>query len=252
MTFHRAVPLCLGGAVLALAAFFGWGAGSSAAATGAIGTHRTVATRSGTSGSPAGMAADQRIANDARLRLSDLPAGWVGGSAASRPTADAPCPSLRRAAGWISAGKISPAFSVSTGNPLTAQTETYIYADTALAKHWFGEFSSRQTRACLARILRTELATTVELPGITLGKIRIHGIAVAAVGDQDSAFRVTVPVFGSGVTLEVDVDVVFVRTGRGLEIFSLGALGRPFDPTLEGTVLNHVTARLATDLQRPS
>jgi hypothetical protein len=243
MTSHRAVLLRFGVAAVALAALLGWGASSSAAAT---------KTRSGTSQSAADMPADQRIANNARLRLSDLPAGWVAGSAASRPTADAPCPNLRRAAGWISAGKISPAFSVSSGNPLTAQTETYIYADTALAKHWFGEFSSRQTRACLARILRTELATAVELPGITLGKIRLRGISVAAVGDQDSAFRVTVPVFGSGVTLEVDVDVVFVRTGRGLEIFSLGALGRPFDPTLEGTVLNNVTARLATDLQRPS
>jgi hypothetical protein len=240
MTFHQVVGVRVTVAVIAFAALLGWGAGSSAAAS---------KSRSGTSESATGMAADQRIANDARLRLSDLPPGWGAGSSAAQPTADAPCPRLHRAAGWISAAKVSPSFSFSSGATLAAQSETYVYADTALAKHWFGEFSSRSTRTCLAQILRTELATTVELPGIRIGPIRVRVVSIAPVGDQDSAFRVTVPVSGSGTSLRVDVDVVFVRAGRGLQIFTLGSVGSPFDAGLETSVVKSVSDRLAADLR---
>src|SRR5262249_39156758 len=153
----------------------------------------------------------------ARLRLSDLGPGWVAGSSAARPTAEEPCPSLRRAAGAISAAKISPLFSISSGHPLTAQGETYVYADIAQATHWFDEFSSRRTRACLAALLREELSTAVIEPGVRIGAVTLHSLAVSPVGDQDSAFRVHVPVTGGGVNLKVDADVVFVRVERGLE-----------------------------------
>jgi hypothetical protein len=45
---------------------------------------------------------------------------------------------------------------------------------------------------------------------------------------------------------------VFVRAGRGLEIFSLGGLGSPFDPTLERALVRTVTAWLAADLRSAS
>jgi hypothetical protein len=123
----------------------------------------------------------------------------------------------------------SPAFSDS-GDLHTAQSETYVYADTATAEHWFAEFSSRRTRACLARLIRKEGAAAVKAEGFTLGPITARSIPVAPVGDQDEAFRVTVPFSGSGVTLKVDADVVFVRAGRGIATFSLAALGSPFAP----------------------
>jgi hypothetical protein len=244
MTFHQVLLRRFGVAAIAFAVLLGCGAVSSTAA---------VKTRSGTSVSPvspAGMARDQRIANDARLRLSDLPPGWMAGSSAARPTADAPCPSLHRAAGWINAAKVSPAFSFSSGSTLAAQSETYIYADTSLAKQWFGKFSGRRTRTCLARILRTELETAVGFPGITIGPIGVEVLSIAPVGDQDSAFRVTVPVSGSGTNFKVEVDVVFVRAGRGLEIFTLGSVRSPFDPALEASLVTSVTGRLDADLGR--
>jgi hypothetical protein len=252
-TFHHVVLLRFGVAAVALAALLGWGVSGSAAAVGApsarpLSTHAVGKRRSGTSESITGMVADQRIASDARLRLSDLPPGWMGQNTATRLTADAPCPGLRRAASDISAGKISPIFS--DGGVRTAQSETYVYADIAMAKHWFAEFTSRSTRACLARLLREELAATVLVPGVNIGPITVRGISVAPVGDQDSAFRITVPVSGSGVHLKVDADAVFVRTGRGIAIFSLGKLGSPFDPSLEHTLIKTVVDRLAADLRR--
>jgi hypothetical protein len=248
MTFHQVVLRRFGVAVLALAALLSLGALSGAAA--AKTRSAAAKTRSGTSESASGMARDQRIANDARLRLSDLPPGWMAGSSAAQPTAEAPCPSLRRAAGSISAAKVSPSFSIATGPTLAAQSETYVYADTALARHWFGRFSGPRTRSCLARILRAELATTVELPGIKIGPIGVGVLSIAPIGDQDSAFRVTVPVSGSGMSFNVDVDVVFVQAGRGLEIFTLGSVGSPFDPGLETSLVTAVTGRLDADLQR--
>jgi hypothetical protein len=196
------------------------------------------------------MIVDQRIARDARLRLGDLPPGWVAQNTASVPTAEAPCPGLRKAAGFISAGMLSPAFSVSAGDVESAQSETYIYADAALAKHWFKQFSSRSTQVCLARVLRRDVGAAVSAEGITLGPIRVRRLPGARAGNQAAAFRVIVPAFTSEETIEVDADVVFVRVGRGLEIFSLAGVGSPFDPGLKATLVRAVSARLAGDLRR--
>jgi hypothetical protein len=254
MTFHQVVLLWFGVAVIALAALLGWGAGSSAAAAGAPSARRVnnrsiVATRSGTSKSAPPTVVDQRIANDARLRLRDLPPGWVSQDTITQPTAAAPCPGLRRAQGWISAGSVSPVFSFAAGHALSAQNETYIYADTTLAQHWFAEFSSRSTRACLGRLLRNQLGTGVQVPGLRIGRIALRGVSIAHVGDQDAAFRVTVRVSTASMTLKVVADEVFVRAGRGLEIFSLGGLGLPFDPALETSLVSTVTGRLDADLR---
>jgi hypothetical protein len=254
-TFHPVVlRRFVAGAVVLAAVLVVGGAGSSVAAVGApssgpVFTHHVAATRSGTSRSGAGVLVDQRIARDARLRLSDLPPGWVAQNTASTLTANAPCPGLRRAAADISAGMISPDFSGSTGHPESAQTETDIYADSLTAKHWFNKFSSHGTVACLLRVLRNELAAAVSEPGVTVGSITVRGLPVAPVGDQRAAFRVTVPVIGPGVRLKVDADLVFVRAGRGLEFFSLAGVGSPFDPRLEGTLVKTVAARLAADLR---
>ena len=249
MTFHTFLVRCAVAAV-ALAGLLGWAASSSGATAAATSTHPISATRSGTSGSAPSFVIDQRIARDARLRLSDLPSGWMAGDTVSTPTAAAPCPGLRRAQGFVSAASVSPAFS--DGDIRTAQSETYVYADTALAKHWFAEFSSRSTRACLARLIRQEGAAAVAAEGFTVGSLTTRTLAVGPVGDERAAFHVTVPVSGSGVTFKVEADAVFVRAGRGIAIFSLASLQSPFDPGLERSLVRTVTARLAGDLRTAS
>jgi hypothetical protein len=246
--------LRFGAAVIALAALLGWGTGVTAAAAGApsaggLRGHAVATTRSGTAESITGIANDQRIARDAGLRRSDLPPGWVVKDPSSRPRGDAPCPGIRRAAVDSSGGMISPFFSASNGDVLSAQSQTYVYADTAGAQHWFAGFTSRGTRACLAHVLRNALSADGTVPGVTLSPIRLRSLPVAPVGDQDSAFRITVRVSYRIVTLKVNVDTVFVRAGRGIEIFSLGGLGSPFGPRLESSLVKTVTDRLTADLR---
>jgi hypothetical protein len=249
MTFHTFLVRC-GVAALALAGLLVCVASSGAAVATPTSTHPITATRSGTSESAAGMAADQRIASDARIRLSDLPSGWMAENTVSRPTADAPCPGLRRAGGDISGGKVSPAFS--DGEIHTAQSETYVYADTAMAEHWFAEFSSHSTRACLARLIRQQAQAAVQLEGFTVGSITTRSVPVAPVGDERAAFHVTVPVSGSGTTFKVEADSVFVRTGRGIQIFAFASLQSPFDARLERSLIRAASARLASDLRTGS
>jgi hypothetical protein len=249
MTFHIFLRRCAMAAV-ALAGLLGWAAGSSGAIAAPLSTHPISATRSGTSGSTPSFVIDQRIARDARLRLSDLPSGWMAGDTVSTPTAAAPCPDLRRAQGFVSGASVSPAFS--DGGIRSVQSETYVYADTALARHWFAEFSSRSTRACLARLIREESAAAVVAEGFTVGSLTTRSVPVAPVGDERGAFHVIVPVSGAGVSFKVEADAVFVRTGRGIAIFSLASLQSPFDPGLERTLVRTVTARLAGDLRTAS
>jgi hypothetical protein len=107
-TFHHVVLLRCGIAAIALAAVLGWGASSAAGvglrSAGRVSAYAIVKTRSGTSKSAPELVIDHRIARDARMRLSDLPPGWVADKTVSRPTTDAPCPGFRRAGGDISAG----------------------------------------------------------------------------------------------------------------------------------------------------
>jgi hypothetical protein len=254
-TFHHVVLVRCGVAAAAVAALVGWGASSSAAAgvapaVNAASTHSVGATRSGTSRSAAGVAIDRRIARDARLRLSDLPPGWTADPTASTPITAAPCPGLSAARAAVSARTASPAFSLSAGDTRNAQSVADLYADTGTAKHWFAEITGRGTRACLVRMLRKALPTALP-SSITVGPITDPSLPVAPIGDNDAAFRLTVPLFSadSGMTTNIDVDLVFVRVGRGIAIFSLGGVGSPFDPALETTLVTSVADRFATDLR---
>ncbi|HSC04277.1 MAG TPA: hypothetical protein VLC49_13180 [Solirubrobacteraceae bacterium] len=239
-------------ALATLAALAGCGARSSAATVAAspAADHTVTATRSGTSRSAAGVAIDQRIARDAQLRRSDFPSGW---SSSPRPaaTTGGKCPGIRDARAAVDAHARSREFAQVSGGfaAATADSAVYIYADTAGARHWFAHMSSRDTRACLVRVLGKSTEAQVRGQGATLDSITARRVSLAPAGDEHAADRIVIRLTAGGVRAKVEADVIFVQVGRGIAAFALADVGGPPDQRLETKLVRVVTGRLAAGLQ---
>ena len=233
--------LCLsilprGAAVVAVAALAGCGVAAANSADMTVGT-----VRSGTGLS------DSRIAHDAQLRLSDLPSGWVS---SPRPAPlRSNCTGLNDAKAAVRVRGDSPQFS--RGNSRAARSAysaTYVYSDTAKATHWFGELTSLDTRACLGRFLRAGLIKNLDSQRVSVGPVRAGELPVAPVGDQATATRFIIRVSSRELTVDANADLVFVRVGHGVLIFTFAGVGSPFDTALEARLVKTVANRLRADV----
>jgi hypothetical protein len=257
---HQTTRQCLvfvrcGLAVAALSVLVACGARSSAATVAAAPAASTTAatttsdavtaTRSGTSRSATGVAIDRRIARDAQLLQSDFPAGWTS-SPAPGPTMGAGCPGLTGAKAAVSARATSREFVFDS--VVTADGGAYVYADTATAVHWFARLTSPHTTACLVRALRHSLGLQAAAQGATINSITARRLIIEPVGDEHSAHLVTVRLSDRAVKATAYADVIFVRVDRAVAGFSLGRVGRIFDPALETKLATAVAGRLASGL----
>lgn len=218
-------------------------AGCAAAAAAASNTPAPGTIRSGSS------VADGRIARDARLRLADFPSGWT---ATPRPSivVHTSCQAVNGAQTAVRALMRSPEFLQSNGL-VQAESTAYVYADAATARHyWFAELSSRATRNCLAHALVESVSAAARSQGVIVGPVRTRPLALATIGDQRSASRLIVRVSKDTLALDADADLVIVRIGRGLAVFSFGAVASPFGHRLETRLVQTVAGRLGTDLGR--
>jgi hypothetical protein len=157
------------------------------------------------------------------------------------------CPGLTRAKAAVSARADSREFMLDDG--ATADSAAYVYADTPAAVHWFARLTSRRTTACLVRALRESVGFQAAAQGATLDSITARPMIIEPVGDEHSAHLVTVRLSDRGVRATAYADVIFVRVGRAVAAFSLGKVGRIFDPALETKLATAVASRLASGLE---
>ena len=252
LTTSRYVVLVLrfGLAPVLLAALVGCGARSSAAPVAAApAAHAVTSTRSGTSRSAAGVAIDRRIARDAQLRRSDFPAGW-GPSRRPAATPGLKCPTVSEARAAVSARGASREFAQGNASSAaaTADSVTYIYADTATAAHWFARLTSRGTQACLVRVLRKSVIAQIRGQGARLDSITARPLTIAPAGDERAAERVVVRLSAGTFSGKAEADVMFVRARRAVAVLVVNRVGGPFDPALETKLVRTVSDRLAAGL----
>ena len=205
MPRRRAVAASLALIVIALA---GCGGSSSSSLT-----KTTAASAATTTTSPApNRAADQRVARNAQLRLTDFPAGWKE-SAKAQATSQSPCQSVEGAKAATSARGTSRDFSNSREVP-AAYSAVYLYADTTTAGHWFDELSSA-TRSCLADVLAKGLASGTKGEKNKVAQITSGGLATEPIGDERAEARLTIPVSADGSSIDLRADLIFVCVNRG-------------------------------------
>jgi hypothetical protein len=109
--------------------------------------------------------------------------------------------------------------------------------------------SSRDTRNCLARVLRKSTSAQVRAQGATIDSVTASRVRIASAGDRRAADRIVVRVTAGGFKGKAEADVIFVQVGRGVIAFVLGQVGGPPDPRLEPMLVRTVTDRLAAGLK---
>jgi hypothetical protein len=191
-------------------------------------------------------AAEQRIGAGAQLRLADFPSGWEDGGRNESPPSR--CPAVKEAKRTVSARVTSAVFA--HGKNTQAESAVYLYSDAATAQQSFAALTTSATRACLARELaaRLEKAARASHARLAVGQPRTGRVALDRLGDERNAARITLPVRTRATDVDLIVDIVYIRVGRGLALpFFVDALA-PFDPDLRADLTGKVVHRLAARL----
>lgn len=207
-----------------------------------------------TSGGSAGLAVpsatptpapEKLVARRAQLRLGDFPANWQASDNPGDERSD--CEGVRGPREAASARATSPKFH--QGTATIAESGVFLYADEAEARDAFGKLSARDTRRCLAReVADTAADKAHRTAGLTIGEPSTYSLPVEPLGDEREAGRATLPLSTSGLDVELTVDYVFVRVGRGVALLALADVQSPFDEELRADLTSTVVRRLATDL----
>ena len=232
----------LAAAVLWAAAGCGGGSDDNTASSPAAGT-----TQAAPSKPPVDKAADQRIADAGKLRLTDFPSGFEQ-SDKNDDSATGTCDSIKDAKKATNRHDDAPSFS--KGENTQATNVVYVYADEAGAQSAFQALSSRDTRVCVGKGLAEFFAkeTRSKGPGdtveVTVGKPTTGQVAVDAVGDEQAGGRATVPLNTQGLDVDVDVDLVFVRVGRAVTTLVFIDVLSPFDEDLRAQLTRKVVGRM--------
>lgn len=230
---------------LALAGAPGCGGSDSNSASTAAATASQ--SRTTPSKPPVENAADQRIAEAGKLRLSDFPSGFVQ-SDESEDSIAGSCNGVEQAKNATNRHDDAPDFQ--KGDNTQATNTVYVYADEASAHSGFLSLSSRATRECISKQLSAYLAKQAKSTGpgdteaVTIGKPTTGEVAIDAVGDEQSGGRVSVPVSSQGLDVDLEIDVVFVRVGRAVSALVFTDVPSPFDGDLRAQLTRKVARRL--------
>ena len=189
-------------------------------------------------------AADQRIATDAQLKLSDFPSGWEQKGNTEESKNETGCEGVAAAQASATAKKTSPDFEHS--NEL-AESSAYMYSDMSGATQAFSQLSSQSTRTCLADALVKGVTSEA-----TIGKITSGQVSIPPLGDERAAARVAIPASAEGKTVTAYLEPVFVRTGRAVATLMLLNFATPFDTTLRDKLATTVVDRLDAGLKQTS
>jgi hypothetical protein len=196
----------------------------------------TAATTSETRGDGS---ADTTIAEQSVLKLEDFPSGW---KRLGRAGENESCDSVAAAKAIATAHRAGERFGQEA---LQSESAVYVFADQASAQKGYEQLASAETPACLADAMIQGIGSE---PNVTLGKPRITSVPVDAAVDAAEGARVRTSFTGGGVKGEIDADLVFARSGRGVVMLAFVNAFAPFDGTLRGQLTQVAVSRLAKAL----
>lgn len=213
--------------------------GTSDATASATATATTTATA--TPSPIIGRAGDRQAAEQSTLQLEDFPSGWTQDDKASsnRARCDAVTEARSTATGTADANRFN------NGDTTQVQSTVYVFADEAEATDAFANLSSKETRACYAEQVTDAFSSQDELE---IGEVRTGSLSLDPLGDARAASRVTIPVSADGIDVDVLVDLVFIRVGRGLSLGLFVDTFSPFDEDLRGDLSAKTVRRLESEL----
>jgi hypothetical protein len=184
---------------------------------------------------------DKRVAKDATLKLSDFPSGWKGEPSSEDRTSK--CARVEEAKKLLSARATSDSFSQS--QTTLAENAIYVFPDEATAQKGYDLVSGTESQDCYTQTVITAFSSQ---PGVKVGEPQTTHPELETVGDDRSATRVAVGLSAKQVKIDVIVDLVIVRTVRGLSLSLYVNLAKPFDEALRKKLTAATVDRLHAGL----
>lgn len=201
------------------------------------------------SGATGTAAADRAKAEKLILVQADFPAGWAGTTAAP----DTPEDDARAADLAECAGAVDPAVAESatvTGKDFAKDTAevasevTYVKT-TEQAQTDLAAITGPKVEGCVERFAGDLLQKEIEGSGARLDRFAFDRIKTQKIGDATEAFRMTATVTAGGQTLTIYVDLIFILKGRAEISLAFSELGKPFNGTLQKSLLAKMGTKLA-------
>lgn len=188
------------------------------------------------------VSAEQAAAEAALLVLSDFPVGWTA-EPEEEPTEQelayqatvAEC--VGGTDNLLELGGPRARTPDFAGPDEQRVEESVTVVDPAIAEDFLARFSAPGVEACFGDAVRTFVAENFTsgadpsqtLPGeVTIGEVTIEVLALPPAGDEVVAYRVTIPMTVSGLSLEAFVDIVAVRSGGSIAGLTFQSLFEPF------------------------
>lgn len=184
---------------------------------------------------------DARIARGSVATLSDLPSGWAQHSPGRSQVT---CKAFVAARARASAIAKSKAFTL--GETTQAATAVYVYAAKAAASRAFKAMSGREGLRCYAGQVAKVLSATGD---IKVRRVKTARLSMERIGDQRATERVSAVITSDGTELDLYVDLVYVRTGRGLSLGVFINVATPFDEALRRQLTTTQVGRLSDMLE---
>ena len=206
-------------------------------------------------------AGDQVAAERATLKLSDLPSGWT--SAPHENTPDNP--GIEKALAdclhvdvsvFNSQRDTGSADSPDFSSPQDEQvTDSVSFSRTTDEVQSAMNIIRRPTfSSCLGKAMDTAVSADLKHPSpgstvplnVSFGQSSVAQVSFPSLGDQSSAYRITIPISVGSIQLKVFADLVIAAKGRGAHILTFIAVGSPFSTDLAQLLSRVAVDRLST------
>lgn len=200
-------------------------------------------TQTGDPRTPAQIAADKKLAEQANLQLSDFPDGWQSKPADDSSPDDAKAddalarclhvdPSFVHQSDASDDSSSSPDFSAPDGDQ-TVSSNVGVTPNAAYATRTVQAFAAPSAPGCFSDYLNTELAASIaqdpqSLGGAKIGKVTVGQVQFPTLDDRTVALRFDVPVSVQGLSVDAYLDVVIIQQGRSGAVLTFQDFGSAF------------------------
>lgn len=186
---------------------------------------------------------DQPAAEAALLMIDDFPAGWIEVPEAERtPLAIESQRRIAECAGGegdrlLDLGGALAESGNFKGPDNEAVEESVAIVEEAVAEDMVARFTAPGVGECFADAMQQTLDAmitspsdpTESFPGDTeLGKVTVEPLQVPAVGDDAAGYRIVVPLTTQGISFDIILDAVVIRSAGALAGVSFQSVLEPF------------------------
>lgn len=195
---------------------------------------------------PEPAAEDLAAGKASTLQPEDFPAGWTSTPANDAPDMITKCKGFEDAKALSTARADAPDYE-DASESFAVIDSVYMYPDATAAENGLAMMRGAEMHVCFGEEIGRVAATQGQ--GVELGEVTSTPLDAGMVGDEVDAGRIKVPLTIQGETLDMTIDLVLLRGGRGISFLAFMGYADPFDDELRAQLTEANAKRLAANAQ---